>query len=299
MSGKTRIRPYLHTQMPVYGKAVATIGPALAKADARANKELPTGDSKAGQKLTGTLGGLGCITCHRWGERPSLGIQALDLSTLSKRINGPWLREYLIDPAAYRPGTLMPSFWPAGKAANTTVLNGDTDAQIAAILAFASGGKGLPEGYPATQAGEFELIPKDRPIIQRTFMEGVGTRAILVGFPAGIHIAYDAEHCAPALVWKGKFFDAYNTWFTRAAPFEKPLGEVIGRWTSSTEARAFKGYKLDAAGVPTFLSEAGEDRFEPKDGALHRWVTGTQSPTHPDGVTVTEVEKGHYIYSWK
>ncbi len=110
LTGEFRVRPYLQTKMPVYGAATATLGVLLAKADAKTETVLPGGDDTAGRKLMGTLGGLGCITCHRWGERASLGIQALDLSNLGQRIQPGWLREYLVNPAAYRAGTLMPSF---------------------------------------------------------------------------------------------------------------------------------------------------------------------------------------------
>lgn len=317
LSGKERVRPYLHSQMPVYGEATKNLPALLAKADAIEEKPLPAGEAQHGQKLLGTLGGLGCITCHRWADRPSLGIQSLDISNLAKRVQGPWLRDYLINPAAYRLGTLMPSFWPGGKAANQTILGGDTEAQIAAIFAFAKTGSGLPEGYPAMQAGEFELTPKDRPIIQRTFMEGVGAQAILVGFPAGLHLAYDAQHSRPALIWKGKFFDAYNTWFTRAAPFEKPLGKIIGRWPAASQAdtaRRFAGYKLDAKGTPSFLfDESGvrvEERFEPIGGELHRFVNWNSDSLaslaipHPAEAAVREhadsaTGKRHFIYSWK
>src|SRR6201999_3874026 len=92
--------------------------------------------------------------------------------------------------------------------------------------------------------------------VQRTFMEGAGTHAILVGFPTGVHLAYDGQNAHPALAWKGKFFDAYNTWFSRFAPFEKPPGEAIVQWppASATPAHLrFGGYRLDKQGVPTFL----------------------------------------------
>jgi cytochrome c2 len=319
LAGNKRVRPYLNAQMPVYAELAKTLPALLEKADAVSEKPLPEGQPEHGQKLLGVMGGLGCITCHRWGQRPSLGIQALDISTLAARVRGPWLREYLIHPAAHRPGTLMPSFWPEGKAANQAILGGDTDAQIAAILAFSAAGKGLPEGYPSYQAGEFELQPKERPILQRTFMEDVGAQAIVVGFPAGMHFAYDAASARPALIWKGRFFDAYNTWFTRAAPFEKPLGDVIARWptASSGEAqkRKFAGYKLDAAGVPTFLYEVNgtrvEEKLEPMKEKLHRWLKWDASGslktleiTHPPEATVEEAADSkpgqlHYLYSWK
>lgn len=317
LAGKARVRPYLQVKMPRFGKATDDLGRLLAEADQKPEKPLPEGDIAAGKKLFGTLGGMGCITCHRWDQRPSLGIQALDLSSLDKRLQPGWLRDYLINPASHRPGTLMPSFWPNGVSANQTVLGGDTGRQIASLIAFARSGKDEPEGYPSTLAGEFELIPKDRPILQRTFMEGVGTQAILVGFPAGIHIAYDAAHARPALLWKGRFFDAYNTWFTRAAPFEKPLGSLIAAWPQPSTADSqvqFRGYRLDAAGVPSFLYDIGQtrvtERLEPREGTLRRSLTwdassGTEPViSHPEGVTVTETKDSAagqrtFIYSWK
>jgi len=300
LAGENRVRPYLKTRMPVFGEAVSGLGTLLAQADARAPRQLPGGDDAAGRKLLGTLGGVGCITCHRWGDRPSLGIQALDLSNLGQRIQPDWLYEYLLDPAAYRPGTLMPSFWPGGKAANAEVLAGHTAKQIASIYSFAKSANGEPEGFPQTQNGEFELLPKERPIVQRTFLEGVGTHAILVGFPAGAHLAYDAKSAQPAQAWKGRFFDAYNTWFSRFAPFEKPAGERVVHWPKpwSAPASRFLGYRLDAGGVPIFMSSvagvAVEDRFEGIPNGLRRSISwtgraATQPPIqHPSGVTVQE-----------
>lgn len=317
LAGKNRERPYLQTQMPVYGAAVAALPALLATCDARPDTALPPGDVEAGRKLLGPLGGVSCITCHRWADRASLGIQALDLSNLARRLRPDWLHEYLINPAAYRPGTLMPSFWPEGKAANREILGGDTDRQIASILAFARDGKGLPEGFPTTAAREFELIPRSRPIVQRTFMADVGTHAILVGFPAGIHLAYDGRDSRPALVWKGRFFDAYGTWFSRFAPFEKPLGETVAAWPGPAEAngaRQFEGYRLDAGGVPTFLFSVGgvpvAERFEPSEnGGLRRSLTWNPEAlrslplSHPTGLTVRETTasapgKSEFIYTW-
>ncbi len=316
LTGEFRVRPYLQVKMPVYGAATERLGALLAKADAKPDAALPGGDDTAGRKLMGTLGGLGCITCHRWGERPSLGIQALDLSNLGQRIQPGWLREYLVAPAAYRAGTLMPSFWPEGKAANRDILGGDTDKQIASIYSFAKSANGEPEGFPVTANGAFELMPKERPIVQRTFMEGVGTHAILVGFPSGVHFAYDGKNARPALAWKGKFFDGYNTWFSRFAPFEKPLGEAIVKWpaqSASTSDVRFDGYRLDAQGVPTFLLSIGAARVEERivgtENGLRRTIAADAAVlknfpiAHPEGVTVVEepvaTGKCSFSYEWK
>ena len=324
LSGEFRVRPYLQTKMPIYGAATATLGALLGQADAKKEAPMPGGDDTAGRKLMGTLGGVGCITCHCWGGHASLGIQGLDLSNLGQRIQPGWFREYVVNPASYRAGTLMPSFWPEGKAANRDILGGDTDKQIASIYSFAKSANGEPEGFPVTANGAFEIIPKERPVVQRTFMEGVGTHAILVGFPGGTHVAYDGKSARPALAWKGKFFDGYNTWFSRFAPFEKPLGSAIVKWPApspsarsaqaSTSDVRFDGYRLDAQGVPTFLLSVGgarvEERFEGIENGLRRTITADAAVlkkfpiAHPGGVTVAEEPasapgKRGFTYSWK
>jgi cytochrome c553 len=317
LTGEARVRPYLKTQMPIYGEATAALSALLSKADSKPEQGLPAGDVEAGRKLLGTLGGVSCITCHRWKERASLGIQGLDLSNLAQRIQPGWLHEYLPNPAVYRAGTLMPSFWPDGKAANTEVLGGDTAKQIASIYAFAVSGKGEPEGYPAHTAGQFEIIPREHPVVQRAFMQGSGTHTILVGFPAGVHLAYDGRHARPALAWKGRFFDAYSTWFSRFAPFEKPLGDSLVRWPEVSPGDPdvrFEGYRLDAQGVPTFLWIAGgvqvRERYEPVADGLRRILTwdlpaaNLRPIEHPQGVNVVEDSASprgqrSFTYSWK
>jgi hypothetical protein len=222
------------------------------------------------------------------------------------------LREYLINPAAYRPGTLMPSFWPGGKSFNPAILGGDTDRQIAAIFKFAESANGEPEGFPQNRNGEFEIVPKDRPVVQRAFIEGVGTHAILVGFPSGVHLAYDGDKGGPGVAWKGRFFDAYLTWFSRFPIFEKPLGAEIFAWPKPSGR--FLGYRLDAKGSPTFITEqAGvrvEETFEGVEGGLRRTLVWSPTPDftpvilHPEGLSRTEAPGSSagrrvFTYLWK
>ena len=312
LAGENRVRPYLKTKMPQYGAATAELGKLLGVADARAALKFEGGDDTAGRKLMGTQGGAGCITCHRWGDRPSLGIQGPDLSNTAARLQEGWLREYLINPAAYRPGTLMPSFWPSGQSFNPTILGGDTDKQIASIYKFIESANGEPEGFPQNRNGEFEIVPKDRPVVQRAFLDGVGVRAILVGFPTGVHLAYDGDKGGPGLAWKGRFFDAYLTWFSRFPTFEKPIGEQVVAWPKP--AGRFLGYRLDAKGNPTFLNEQGgvkvEEAYEGIEGGLRRTVTWAPTPdftptiTHPAGMIVDMKEASAegrrvFTYLWK
>jgi cytochrome c553 len=311
LAGENRVRPYLKTKMPHYGPAVADLAKLLGIADARAPLKFAGGDDTAGRKLLGTQGGAGCITCHRWGDRPSLGIQGPDISNIAARLQEGWLKEYLINPAGYRPGTLMPSFWPGGKSFNPTILGGDTDKQIAAIYKFAESANGEPEGFPQNRNGEFEIVPKDRPVVQRAFLDGVGVRAILVGFPTGVHLAYDGDKGGPGLAWKGRFFDAYLTWFSRFPTFEKPIGEQVVAWPRP--AGRFLGYRLDAKGNPTFLNEQGgvkvEETYEGIENGLRRTVTWAPTPDfapaihHPAGLAHTELSDPEgrrvFTYLWK
>jgi len=312
LSGENRVRPYLKTKMPQYGAATAELGKLLGVADARPPLKFAGGDDTAGRKLMGTQGGAGCITCHRWGDRPSLGIQGPDLSNIAARLQESWLREYLINPASYRPGTLMPSFWPAGKSFNPLILGGDTDKQIASIYKFAESANGEPEGFPQNRNGEFEIVPKDRPVVQRAFLDGVGVRAILVGFPTGVHLAYDGDKGGPGLAWKGRFFDAYLTWFSRFPTFEKPIGTQVVAWPKPSGR--FLGYRLDAKGNPTFLNEQGgvkvEETYEGIENGLRRTITWAPTPdfiptiTHPAGMNVDVKEstvqgRRVFTYLWK
>ena len=315
LSGKAenRVRPYMKTQMPAYHGQAATLAELLEKADAEEAEFLVSHSPavlQAGRKLLGTQGGVNCITCHSWGDQPSLGIQALDISSLDQRLRPEWFHQYLLNPASYRPGTLMPPLWPGGKSTVPGVLDGKTDQQIAAIWAFIEKGQGPPEGFPDRTGGKFELVPKDRPIIQRTFFKGTGSKAILVGFPGEIHFAYDGLNAHPSLVWKGRFFDAYNTWFTRAAPFENPLSEEVFEFPKPKVKGRFRGYRLDASGNPIFLLQSDgrklEERFSVTGGKLHRTISWTEGTapivTHPKGADVAEEAKKNtltFIYSWK
>jgi hypothetical protein len=83
----------------------------------------------------------------------------------------------------------------------------------------------LPAGLVPT-AGD-ELIPADQPIVHRTFMAGVGPRAILVGFPEMVHVAFDADGVRMAKAWRGRFFDASGMWEGRGGTWNGPLGTDV------------------------------------------------------------------------
>lgn len=310
---ESKVRPYIETRMPSYAAHAEALTNWLQEIDGKTDAksiEVRPDDIESGRKLLGIHGGTNCITCHNWGEQKSLGIPALDISNLDARLKPDWFREYLLNPAIYRPGTLMPPLWPGGQSTVPDVLEGDTERQIAAIWGFIENGQGIPEGFPDRAGGQFELVPEERPIIQRTFLKQTGTKAILVGFPGNIHMAYDGEAGRPSLVWRGRFFDAYDTWFTRAAPFETPLEEKVLRFKPGEAGGRFVGYQVDADGNPTFLVDSKgrtlRDHYRVEGVALVRTLTWEEGDmpevSAPAGVEIDRKESGNTLtltYSWK
>ncbi len=294
LNGQGHLRPYLHTRMPTFGpKNTQHLPDLFVQVDEgmrhKPDEFFAEGDVEAGRKLMGTQGGLSCIQCHGWNDRKSLGIPAINLGSTAQRMQPAWFKDNLLHPARLRPRTLMPAYWPNGKGVNKNFFNGDPHRQIASLWQYLAKGKTPPPGYPDFEKGEFELTPTGRPIVMRTFAKQVGTHAILVGFPQGVHLAFDGLNCRPTLVWRGRFIDAYSTWFDRfVAPVEPleeqrvtlpssmPLarGDVKRDWPTKdgkSLGYRFRGYRLDKNGVPTFLYDYDgvriEDRFEPVEQA--------------------------------
>ncbi|MEY3894995.1 MAG: hypothetical protein RLZZ214_514, partial [Verrucomicrobiota bacterium] len=100
------------------------------------------------------------------------------------------------------------------------------------------------------------LAPKSgRPVIYRNFISGTTPRAIGIGFPGGVNLAYSADNLAPELMWTGDFIDAGHHWTDRGIGNEPPAGQKVVNPTSKPALPAgalFRGYKLDPAGFPTF-----------------------------------------------
>ena len=295
LRGDDAVRPYMTTRMPDFGEAHAKfLVKHLATADARTNvkptpregNENKVGRNRYGRELMGVKG-LNCITCHQLSGHKSLGIQAMDLAHSSNRLRPEWFRDYLINPAAFRPGTRMPSFWPEGKAVSP-IFGRNTERQIDSLWVYLNelDQTRLPEGLE--KKGGFELKPGKRSIVFRTFMEGAGTHAIAIGFPTGIHAAFDSEQVRWALMWRGKFLDAESTWDDRFTPLAPPLGESIITLGSGPAVALLKnleqpwpkdglqmrGYRLAKNGTPTLLyshdSTKINDTLTPRGKGLRR-----------------------------
>lgn len=282
----TKARPYMATRMPVFGEANAGHLPALLeKVDTAAGaledpnnfiNEAAT-QAKWGRKLTGTAG-LSCIACHNFAGNKSLGIPAIDLALMSRRLKFDWFRRYLIDPQSLRPGTRMPSFWPGGVAANKDILKGDSDAQIRALWLYIARQNftDLPDGLVQ---GKQEILAQNEAVIYRNFIEGGGPRAIGVGYPEKANLCFDANELRISMIWQGPFIDAAKHQSGRGQGFEKPLGRNVQKLPSGpafavlasesdewpkpapvTAGAPFKGYRLDDKQRPAFrYTAAGFD----------------------------------------
>ena len=228
--GKLHVRPVLATRMPQWSSTGAgPIVDAFQQADAEKEPEHPKFSVQAvtdGRQLVGIRGGLGCINCHSMNGYKSLGMPGPDLGTIHDRIRLTWFQQWLDNPPSLVSGTRMPQFWPGHVAAFKDVAGGTEETQVAAIWTYFSLGKNaaLPSGL--APSGGFELIP-DMPIVHRTFMAGVGPRAILVGFPELVHVAFDADTVRMAKAWRGKFFDASGMWEGRGGNWNGPMGTDI------------------------------------------------------------------------
>lgn len=268
------VRPYMATRMPQFGKTNALpLIEALLEADGSAlspsTGTILDADIKYGRALVGS-GGLSCISCHTFGSYKSLGVPAMDLTQMTRRLTPSWFHRYLLDPPSLRPGTRMPPFWPDGKSLRQDVLLGDTTRQINAIWAYLSKSSeaGIP---PGLIQGKVELVASQEALIYRAFIQQSGTRGIGVAFPEKANFIFDANELRPTLIWQGPFMDASRHRSGRGEGAEGPLGYNViqcpegpplavlaspaDAWPTQTGKKAgykMLGYQLDSKRRPTF-----------------------------------------------
>jgi hypothetical protein len=298
------VRPYMLTRMPQFGEAnLRHLPELLARVDTVKQVEMGA-LSKAREKEARTAGhrligdqGLNCITCHNFNGKASPGFKGIDLTTTTDRLKPSWFYHFMRNPATYRPGIIMPSYWPDGKAVRTDILNGDTDQQIEAMWYFLSLGTSAqdPSGI---RPNDTALVVTDSTRTYRGRSGIAGYRGIAVGFPGGLSYAFNAETGALSALWHGEFISVARSGqgsgsFTPRArpatiaqdvsfcvlPDDKapwPLRPVMTKeapvnpdplypWNHGYQ---FGGYQLDDASIPTFMYRiAGnisvEDRSAP------------------------------------
>lgn len=264
-------RPYLGAHMPQFGEKNVADFPALFAAAAGKWPEpdhgpaSPTEYAEIGRKLAGAKA-MNCIQCHTVAGHASTGTPGPDLAHMAERLRYENFSRWVHDPQLTRPGTRMPSFFVGGQSGFTDLLGGDAHKQVDAIWAYFSLGEFMPLPEGLTEPASLALQVKDEPIVFRSFIKGAGVRAIAVGYPEQIHIAFDADKCRLAEVWQGDFLNASGAWANRGGTETNPAAVA---WTAPDEplfvsamagsggAREvktrFRGYRLDAQRRPVFM----------------------------------------------
>ena len=141
-----------------------------------------------------------------------------------------------------------------------------------------------------------------QPLVLRSFEWHRGLKRAYVANvadPAGVHYSYDVAQGAPLYVWRGPFLETTQMWHERGEDQSaRPMGSTVelpgtptvvfladanAAWPDSiADERELKrlGYRLDAAGRPTFLLRAhGVD---------------VEDAIHPDSAGVTLIRTLHF-----
>lgn len=290
-------RPYLNTRMPKFGAANAEALSGWLKQ----NDTLPTATftrvtrnekpHEVGRDLAGSKG-FNCIACHTFRGQGAGTIHALDLMTMSERLEENWFHHYMATPQRFAPLTLMPGFWPDGVSPLPEVLDGDPGRQRDALWQW------LAQGPEASEPHGLVLEPlvvevKDEAVIIRRAFPGIGKRGMGVGYPGGINLAFDAAQMRLASLWSGGFIEASGLWRGQGSGQAHLLGRDVvtfppgpafavlatpdAPWpapdpTPRPSPNSFHGYALDAQQRPTLRYTV--DGFAVEDFFLERRNAG-------------------------
>lgn len=271
VSGRA-IRPYVLTRMPQFGADnVAHLVDLFQATDHLPELEFPRiADQKkareAGNQLAGT-DGLNCIVCHTFQLQEAANMPAVDLTEMAERLKKNWFFHYMREPQSLSRNTIMPSFWPAGKAMRADILDGSSELQIEALWQYLVDGRQArpPRGLIVEP---MELLAEEQAVMLRRSYPGVGKRGIGVGYPRQLNLVFDAEQIRLAMLWKGRFADPGGVWRSQGHGVVRPLGEQVLRFLpgpdldyqaepwSVDESRPpyhqFSGYALDEQSRPRF-----------------------------------------------
>lgn len=290
------VRPYMITRMPQFGNAALDgLTKLFGEADklpplefAPPDKESKHEMSNAAHKLLGDQG-LNCIACHNYNGKESPGMKGLDIMTSSQRLQPAWFDQFLRNPAKFRPGIIMPSYWPDNKAVQNEILGGNADEQIRALWNEFTLGRSArdPSGL---RAEDPELVVTDQTRTYRGRSEVAGYRGIAIGFPGGMNYAFNAHNGALTALWTGKFVSVgwrgqgsgnfipkapviplpQDVAFLTDLPETWPLRPIRTKEAPvnpdptypSQHGYFFQGYSIGENGVPTLRYRCGEVAIE-------------------------------------
>jgi mono/diheme cytochrome c family protein len=282
LNGKTQ-REYLATRMPQFGEAnvghLIELFEQVDKLEAVNFAKIEDLDKhkSAGHKLIGTTG-LSCIACHDFNGQKAGGPGALDIVHATERVKKDWFYWFLLDPARFHPGTIMPASWPEGHVFKTDILDGDAKKQIESLWIYLEDGRRAknPEGLSRKSP---ELRVTDEPVICRG-RGAVGYRGIAVGYPERVSLVFDSEEMSLRVLWKGEFVStnegSYSIrgqdqiQFPPGIPFHR-LASLEDNWPYKRptdylfphdHGYQFRGYFLDKQKRPTFMYRYGEIQVE-------------------------------------
>ena len=317
-----RAHSWMTLRMPEYEAAhTSGLADGFAKAAgiAPGDGEGPPASAQArvshGHGLLGTnpeTAGMGCIGCHDWGEKKSLGEHGPQLISAEARLRYDWYVRWMRDPSRILSGTSMPNYFSSSspdKAAET----------INALWAALEQGDKLPvpEGFDlrAGLAGSEERPePTDEAVVVRVDMPEASPAPIAVGMPGGVSYCFDTVSCRVRYAWRGEFLDTSPTVLRKTEPGTKRssvatiLGEIfyssdnfplrVGAFDGVPECdyrgyRMVDGYpelhyRLDGVDVYERIVGAPDDNgfvreFRVPDVAQPMWFVVEE----PEGVEVT------------
>ena len=274
------IRPYMKTRMPQYGESnIGHLIDLFQSEDKLPSMEFAKIDNQKemrelGHRLAGNQG-LNCVACHTYQYKQSDTMPAVDLTEMTDRLKKDWFFQYMLAPQSFSPNTVMPSFWPDGKAIRADI-KGDSQFQIESLWQYLIDGRQarIPRGVVRER---LEIVVTDEAKMLRRSYPGIGKRGIGVGYPGGVNLAFYAEQMRLAMIWNGKFLDPGGVWTGQghgtARPMERAINFSKGPDFDSDslpwkvdDARPpnhqFLGYRLDETQSPTFLYRFGEIKVE-------------------------------------
>lgn len=304
LNNNAKERPYMATRMPKFGESnLGSLVSDLIEEDKLTDIVKVEFDESirkvknVGKAFAGTSekeNGLSCVKCHTFGTYKATGIQAISLTSMHKRLNKDWFVNYMLKPSRYRPGTRMPESWPGGKSFFPDVLGGDTNKQITAIWEYLSDGEKASKPKGLVQA-KMQLVATDSPKVYRNFIDGAGSRAIGVGYPAELNLAFDANNNRLAMIWTGAFIDASRHWTGRGQGYQPPLGDNVLKfspevsfakpdvaeksWPTQSAKELglrFKGYRFDKSRQPVFQYQLGDLKISDLPAPM---IHSDESPT--------------------